>query len=130
MNRNPAPVSDVILFPSLNVGALATLKRHGLAVDSYKTQSWDEFERQPVDVVITVCDNAAGETCPVYFNNAARVHWGLVDPGHIKGTEEEVIATFEKTYGILEQCINKVLQLPLETMSKEPLANAFNAMVD
>ncbi len=114
----------------LNTGALATLKRHGLPVDGYKSQSWDEFEDQPMDVVITVCDNANGETCPVYLNKAARVHWGLVDPGHIKGTEEEIIAAFEKTYGILEQRINKVLELPLEAMSREELATVFNAMVD
>ncbi len=114
----------------LNKGALATLGRHGLPTDGYKSQSWDEFEDQPMDVVITVCDNAAGEICPVYLNEAARVHWGLVDPGHIEGTEEEKIAAFEKTYGILEQRINKVLALPLETMSREELAASFNAMVE
>ena len=114
----------------LNKGAVATLKRHGLSVEGYKSQSWDEFEHQPMDIVITVCDNAAGETCPVYLNKAAKVHWGLVDPGHIKGTEEEIITAFEKTYGILETRINKMLALPLETMTAEDVAVKLNAMVD
>jgi arsenate reductase len=114
----------------LNKGAVATLKRHGLSVEGYKSQSWDEFEHQPMDIVITVCDNAAGETCPVYLNTAAKVHWGLVDPGHIKGTDEEIITAFEKTYGILENRINKMLSLPLETMTAEGVAVKLNAMVD
>ncbi len=114
----------------LNKGAVATLKRHGLSVEGYKSQSWDEFEHQSMDIVITVCDNAAGETCPVYLNKAAKVHWGLVDPGHIKGTDEEITAAFEKTYGILERRINKMLALPLETMTAEEIAVKLNAMAD
>jgi len=114
----------------LNKGALATLERHGLPTEGYKSQSWDEFDDQPMDVVITVCDNAAAETCPVYLSEAAQVHWGLVDPGHVEGTEEEKIAAFEKTYAILEHRINRVLTLPLETMSGEELAILFNAMVE
>jgi len=114
----------------LNQGALATLERHGLPTEGYKSQSWDEFDDQPMDVVITVCDNAAAETCPVYLSEAAQVHWGLVDPGHVEGTEEEKIAAFEKTYAILEHRINRVLTLPLETMTGEELAILFNAMVE
>ena len=114
----------------LNKGALATLERHGLPTEGYKSQSWDEFDDQPMDVVITVCDNAAAETCPVYLSEAAQVHWGLVDPGHVEGTEEEKIAAFEKTYAILEHRINRVLTLPLETMTGEELAILFNAMVE
>lgn len=114
----------------LNKGAVATLKRHGLRTEGYKSQSWDEFEHQPMDIVITVCDNAAGEVCPVYLNKTAKVHWGLVDPGHIKGTDEEIITAFEKTYGILETRINKMLSLPLESMTAEEVAIKLNAMVD
>ncbi len=113
----------------LNQGAVSTLKRHGLSVEGYKSQSWDEFEHQLMDIVITVCDNAASETCPVYLSEAAKVHWGLVDPGHIKGTEEEIITAFEKTYSILENRINKMLALPLETMTPEEVAVKLNAMV-
>ncbi len=110
----------------INTGALATLKRHNLPTEGYKSQSWDEFSNQPIDIVITVCDNAAGETCPVYLNKTVRVHWGVSDPGHIKGTEEEIIAGFEETYRILEQRIKKMLALPLEEMSEKELSEKLN----
>ena len=111
----------------INSGALATLKRHGLPSEGYKSQSWDEFEDQSMDIAITVCDNAAGEVCPVYLNKAARVHWGITDPGHVQGDEEEIIAAFDNTFGILEQRINKMLTLPLEAMSSEQLSSKLNA---
>ncbi len=113
----------------LNAGAVATLERHGISTEGYKSQSWDEFVDHPLDIAITVCDNAAGEVCPVYMTEAERVHWGLEDPGHVEGTEEEKIAAFEKTYGILQQRINKVLELPLEDMSVEAIATELRKMV-
>ncbi|MDQ7091276.1 MAG: arsenate reductase ArsC [Methylococcales bacterium] len=112
----------------INTGALATLKRHGLPTEGYQSQSWDAFEHQAMDIVITVCDNAAGETCPTYLKKAANVHWGLVDPGHVDGTDDEKIAAFETTFALLTQRINKMLALPLETMSPEALSTALNAL--
>ncbi|OAI18654.1 ArsC family transcriptional regulator [Methylomonas lenta] len=112
----------------INAGALATLKRHGLPTEGYKSQSWNEFESQLMDIVITVCDNAAGETCPVYLNHAVRAHWGVSDPGHIEGTEEEKIAAFETTFGILKLRVQKMLALPLETMTADQLKTELNAI--
>lgn len=112
----------------INQGALATLKRHGLPTEGYQSQSWDEFEHQPMDIVITVCDNAAGETCPVYLTKAVRAHWGVSDPGHVEGSEEEKIAAFEQTYRTLELRINAMLALPLETMPPEELSAELNAI--
>ncbi|MGR8979815.1 MAG: arsenate reductase ArsC [Gammaproteobacteria bacterium] len=112
----------------INAGALATLKRHGLPTEGYKSQSWDEFEGRPMDIVITVCDNAAGEACPVYLTDATRAHWGVADPGHVEGTEVEKIAAFEKTFRTLELRIDKMLALPLETMPREELAAELNAI--
>lgn len=112
----------------INAGALATLKRHGLPTEGYKSQSWNEFESKLMDIVITVCDNAAGETCPVYLNNAVRAHWGVSDPGHIEGTEEEKIAAFEATFGILKLRVQKMLALPLETMTADELKTELNAI--
>jgi arsenate reductase len=112
----------------INAGALATLKRHGLPTEGYKSQSWDEFEGQPMDIVITVCDNAAGEACPVYLTKAVRAHWGVTDPGHVEGTEAEKIAAFEQTFKTLELRVNKMLELPLETMPQEELSAKLNAI--
>ena len=110
----------------INAGALATLKRHGLPTEGYKSQSWNEFAEQPLDIVITVCDNAAEETCPIYLTKAIRAHWGLSDPGHVNGTEQEKIAAFEQTLQILEQRINKMLALPLENMPEQELTEKLN----
>ncbi len=112
----------------INTGALATLKRHGLPTEGYQSQSWEDFEDQPMDVVITVCDNAAGETCPVYLSKTVQVHWGVSDPGHVGGTEAEKIAAFDKTFGILRLRVEKMLVLPLETMSPEQLTADLNAI--
>lgn len=112
----------------INTGALATLKRHGLPTEGYKSQSWEDFEDKAMDIVITVCDNAAGETCPVYLSKAVRAHWGVSDPGHVEGTENEKIAAFEKIFGILEQRVKKMLTLPLETMSPKELTSELNAI--
>jgi arsenate reductase (thioredoxin) len=112
----------------LNAGAIALLKRHGLATEGLTSKSWDAFENQPIDIVITVCDNAAGETCPVYLRPTPRAHWGLSDPGHVKGADDEVKAAFEATYRGVEQRINLMLDLPLETMSSESLVNELNAI--
>lgn len=112
----------------INTGALATLKRHNLPTEGYQSQSWDNFTDQPMDIVITVCDNAAGETCPAYLNDSVRVHWGLTDPGHVKGTDEETIAAFEETFSIIEQRVKSMLTLPLETMSPDELAVNLNTI--
>jgi arsenate reductase len=112
----------------LNAGALATLKRHNLPTEGYKSQSWEDFEDVAMDFVITVCDNAAGETCPVYLSEATQAHWGVSDPGHFEGTEVEKIAAFEQTFAILELRVNKMLALPLETMSAEDLTFELNTI--
>lgn len=110
----------------INENALATLARHGLPTEGYRSQSWDEFEDENIDVLISVCDSAAGETCPVYLGKAVRGHWGLPDPAHVKGNPEEIVAAFEATYAALEQRIKKLLELPFETMPGPELAEALN----
>ncbi len=110
----------------INEGALATLRRHQLPDTGYKSQSWEEFFDQPIDIVITVCDNAAAETCPVYLNKAVRVHWGVSDPGHVEGSEEEKIAAFEETFAILKNRVEQMLALPLEDMTEQALTEKLN----
>lgn len=111
-----------------NKGALATLKRHDLPTEGYTSQSWDDFEDTPMDFVITVCDSAAGESCPVYLSKAVKAHWGVSDPGHVEGTEEQKVAAFEETFAILKLRVNNMLALPLESMSSEALAKELSAI--
>ena len=110
----------------INPGALATLARHGLPTEGYVSQSWDEFDDANIDIMISVCDSAAGEACPAYLGKAVRGHWGLADPAHVKGTAEEVEAAFEATYAALENRIHKLLALPVESLSRLELSEALN----
>ena len=71
-----------------------------------------------IDILITVCDSADGETCPVYLGSAVRGHWGLPDPAHVTGSPEVIEAAFEATYAALEKRIQQLLALPVETMSR------------
>ena len=112
----------------LNAGAVALLQRHGISTEGLSSKSWSKFENQQIDVAITVCDNAAGETCPAYLQTTTRAHWGLSDPGHVKGTDEVVMAAFEATYRAVERRINAMLALPLENLSSEAMVAELNAI--
>ena len=101
----------------VNPNALATLKRHGLPTDGLASKTWDEFADAGIDVAITVCDQAAGEACPVYLGAVVRAHWGLPDPARVTGTDEEVAAAFEAVFQGLQQRITAMLALPMETGS-------------
>ncbi len=110
----------------VNANALATLARHGISTEGFSSQSWDEFDDKGIDIAITVCDNAAGEACPVYLNDVIRAHWGLPDPAHVTGSPEVIEEAFETTYAALEKRIHQLLALPVETMSKPELTEALN----
>jgi arsenate reductase len=110
----------------VNENALATLARHGLPTEGYFSKSWDALEDADIDVVIAVCDSAAGEACPAYLGKAVRGHWGLPDPAHVAGAAEIVEAAFEATYAALERRIRKLLELPIETMAPAELSETLN----
>jgi arsenate reductase len=110
----------------INANALATLARHGLPTEGYTSKSWDDLGDTPIDIMISVCDSAAGETCPAYLGTAVRGHWGLPDPAHVAGSPDVVEAVFEETYEALETRIGQLLALPVETMSRTDLAAALN----
>ncbi|MFK5950859.1 MAG: arsenate reductase ArsC [Methylococcales bacterium] len=110
----------------INEGALATLKRHNLPTEGYQSQSWEDFADIAMDIVITVCDNAAGETCPVFLTKAVRAHWGVSDPGHVEGTDEEKIAAFEQTFATLKRRVEKMLALDLGQIPNQKLTDKLN----
>lgn len=115
-------------FPigKVNENALTTLHEHGLSTEGYTSKSWDEFSDQHIDIVITVCDNAAGETCPAYLDTTVRAHWGLSDPAHINGSSDVIKTAFENTFLALESRINLMLKLPLEELSAQELSDQLN----
>ena len=105
----------------INTGALATLKRHGLSTEGYSSKSMEAFENQSIDILISICDSAGKEPCPVFLGPAIRAHWGVEDPGHVEGTQEEIIAAFDKTFDILKRRVQAMIDLPIESMSKDEI---------
>src|SRR5450830_1034111 len=107
--------------------SIALLKRKGIATEGYFSKSWDNLPVTP-DVVVTVCASAAGETCPAYLGPVLRAHWGVEDPGHVVGTEDEITAAFEHTYAIIRGRIEAFLALPLDELQTDPVK--FKAELD
>ncbi len=99
--------------------SLALLAREGIAVDGYHSKSWDALPETP-DIVITVCSNAAGETCPAYLGPVLRTHWGVDDPAHATGTDLEVDAAFMAAYRTLRRRIEAFVALPLQELQQDP----------
>ncbi len=98
--------------------SLALLAREGIATEGYFSKSWDNLPATP-DIVITVCASAAGETCPAYLGPVLRTHWGVEDPAHATGTEEEIDAAFMTAYRILRARIEAFLALPLGELQND-----------
>jgi arsenate reductase len=111
----------------LNERALALLARKGIPTAGYSSKSWDDLPVTP-DIVVTVCASAAGETCPTYLGPVLRTHWGVEDPSHVVGSDDEIEAAFEKAFAILRARIEAFLALPLDTLAQDRAA--FKAALD
>ena len=92
--------------------ALALLREKGHPVADLRSKSWDEFAASGasrMDRVVTVCDNAAGEACPVWPGHPAKAHWGLPDPAAVRGSETEQRRAFAETYAALDKRIAELV---------------------
>ena len=115
----------------VNSMALAALREAGVDTAGYRSKSWDEFSSEgapPLGIVITVCDSAAAEQCPVFFGGTggqpAKVHWGYPDPSNAEGGEEGKRRAFELTRQAIGYRMLQLLQLPLRTMTRAELEQA------
>lgn len=99
--------------------ALNTLRAMHLPTEGYRSKDWAEFA-QPgapaLDFVLTVCDKAAGEACPVWPGQPMTAHWGVADPAAFQGTEEETAKVFWDTASVLKRRIELMLALPMEAL--------------
>ena len=98
----------------VNPLTLAVLKEKGHAVEGYRSKSWDEFaqpDAPKMDLVITVCDNAAGEVCPIWPGVPKKLHVGFPDPADAEGTHEERLAVFREVYGMIEAKVRKLIEV-------------------
>jgi protein-tyrosine-phosphatase len=103
----------------VNPFAIATLQRFGIPADGLRSKSWDEFAGPAaprLDFVFTVCDNAAGEACPLWPGQPVTAHWGVPDPAAVEGTDEHKLQAFADTFRILERRVERFAALPLASL--------------
>lgn len=106
--------------------ALELLERHGYATQHLRSKNWNEFAGPgavPLDFVFTVCDNAAGEVCPIWPGQPMTAHWGLPDPAALEGTEAERRLAFADTLRMLRNRIGVFVNLPLKSLDELSLQN-------
>jgi arsenate reductase (thioredoxin) len=100
---------------------LRLLQSLGYDTSSFRSKSWREFAKPgapSLDFAFTVCDNAAGETCPVWPGQPMTAHWGVPDPAEAKGTEAEIALSFKNAYRMLQQRIAIFTALPLRSLDR------------
>jgi arsenate reductase len=98
---------------------LALLNSLGYDTHALRSKSWNEFAKpgaEPIDFVFTVCDNAAGEACPIWPGKPTTAHWGIADPAAAQGSEAEVALAFTEAYRMLSRRIELFVALPLDKL--------------
>jgi arsenate reductase (thioredoxin) len=118
-----------------NPYALEVLRAAGVSTEGLRSKSWDAFSGDgapALDAVITVCDSAAAETCPVFFGGTGgrpvQIHWGYPDPSNAEGGDEGKRRAFELTRQALGYRMLQLLSLPVETLDREALRAALEAI--
>jgi arsenate reductase len=117
----------------LNPYALATLEQMGIPVQNPRSKSWDEFAfadgpNQDMDLIITVCDNAAGEVCPIWPGHPLTAHWGVPDPVTAQGSDQVRLQAFRDAFATLQARIRKLTELPIGQLGAETLKRRLNEL--
>ena len=105
----------------VNPFALELLQRAHLPIDGLRSKSWEGFAqpRAPaMDFIVTVCDNAAGEMCPVWPGRPVSAHWGVADPAALEGSDDEKRAAFRDAAAILRRRIEALVSLPIDELDE------------
>jgi arsenate reductase len=113
-------------FPTgrVNPHAVKLLERTGIPAEGARSKSWDEFAAPgapDIDFVITVCDNAAGEVCPVWPGHPITAHWGVEDPAAATGTEAEIDNAFRRAFDVLEHRVKALTGLPAASLDRRAM---------
>jgi arsenate reductase (thioredoxin) len=117
----------------VNPFAIEQVKKTGYPADSLRSKSWDEFaglDAPPMDFIITVCDSAAGEVCPVWPGHPVTAHWGFADPAAVEGTDEEKRAAFEKIFRQIMARMKIFVSLPLHLLDKHAIHHEIRKIGD
>ena len=103
---------------------LQVLQKAGISTEGLRSKSWDEFatpDAPQMDLIITVCDNAAGEVCPIWPGHPATAHWGYADPSEGDGTDEQKLEAFRQTLHAIKRRLELLVSLPEEKLGKAVL---------
>jgi arsenate reductase (thioredoxin) len=106
--------------------ALALLERKGLSTEGLRSKAWDEFAKPgapELNFVFTVCDNAAGEVCPIWPGQPMTAHWGQPDPAAVEGTDLDKTNAFREAFRMLERRIEMFTSLPIASLDQLSLGN-------
>lgn len=120
-NQRPNPMS------------LQVLEKAGIPTAGLRSKSWDEFGKPDaphMDLVITVCDNAAGEVCPYWPGQPATAHWGYPDPSEVEGTEEEKLEAFRHTLHNMKRRLDLLVSLPEASIHRLMLQDTARGLAD
>lgn len=101
---------------------LKYLNEAGISTENLTSQSWHDFENFHPHVVITVCDSAAGESCPVWFGNSIKVHWGLADPSKVQGSGSEIAEAFQQCMKQITQRVTQLKAIAQQDRNTWPVA--------
>ncbi|MDP2071701.1 arsenate reductase ArsC [Methylotenera sp.] len=120
-------------FPKSQVNPLTikTLESHGLNSDGLRCKSWGEFSgfgAPHMDFVFTVCDDTAGEVCPIWPGQPMTAHWGIEDPEAVEGTDSEKLKAFQRSCRYLENRIKLFIALPIDTLNKLKIKDEIDAI--
>jgi arsenate reductase len=111
--------------------ALELVKRMGLPSDGLRSKSWDEFAAPgapSIDFIFTVCDNAAGEVCPIWPGKPMTAHWGIADPAAVEGSDADKAFAFRKAFKEMETRIKRFIALPIESLDALTLREKLRAI--
>ena len=117
----------------VNPFAIEQAQTIGYDTSTVRSKSWDEFSQPdavPMDIVITVCDSAAGESCPLWRGSPIKVHWGFADPSHIDGSDDDKRAAFAITFAQIRKKVEALMQLPIDQLTTEQLTTELQAIGD
>lgn len=89
----------------VHLKSIETLKRHGIDPGNPRSKSWDEFAGQHFDLIVTVCDAAAAESCPAFIGPVKKLHWSTPDPAKVTGTDAQIEAAFDDAFIMLKDRI-------------------------
>lgn len=113
----------------VNPFAIEQVQALGYPVETLRSKSWDEFatpDAPKMDIVVTVCDNAAGEACPCWPGAPLKAHWGFDDPAAPPGTDDQKRKVFERVFGQIKRRVELLVDLPLDDLDRAGIQAAID----